>query len=940
VRAGGSLTIAGGISDGVIPRAASVLSLASDDSWSIGLVAGADLGSSNAFDVGGHGNLLLAPGAVVRTGTGDVRIAAGGDLRFGDAASAIYTAGRSTGFGTLPSALAVLTLARAEYPDAGGDVRIDVSGNIIGAPSHQLFTQWWWRFGGESGNLGNLPTNYGVVLGAFQQGVASFGGGDVSIAAGGDVRDLSVVLPVTAQHVGDVHKVGTGTAYTFSDNSFIKRGGGDLDVAAGGDVVGGTFWVADGTGVLKAGGAFRSSDATGLGLMLGLTNASVKVTAVDDLRVEGVMNPSLLPQSEGQRSVEAVRDYFASYGPNDSFEATSLAGNVQLANDRSRIAGWVGVNGERPDGLNFGATGQDDRALDLYPGTVTARALTGNVELLGDFSLFPAADGGLTLLARNDVAATRVSVDISDADVALLPGERAPARSLDELRQRIPRANITGTEFFHARTPVHSSDTVPSNIVAELGDVTASESLQIISAEPLRVTAGRDVRELDLRIQNVGANDVSLVQAGRDIKYTTQRSPTSGLVLNNSNRIEISGPGRLDVMAGRNVDLGTSEGIISTGDQGNSALADSGANVLVFAGVKGIDDSKFVEDFVLPSATNTKIVADAIRARENDATLSDGQALAVFQGLTEFERREIVQGVLFAELRSVGESSATSDTGFERGFDAIAALFPKNDTAGGDLTLFFSRIQTADGGNVDLDVPYGLVNAGLSATFAGAKAPDQLGIVAQRTGNVNAVVQGDIQVNQSRVFALDGGSILLWSSEGNIDAGRGAKTALAAPAPVVTFDQNGNVVVEFPPAIAGSGIRTAVSTPGLKPGDVFLFAPAGVVNAGDAGIVSAGNLTIAATDVIGADNIDVGGVSVGVPVDTSGLAAGLGNVGDVSATASRSAEEAVAAGAESESATQSLAGSAMGWLDVFLEGYGPAENGGACDPKKDPNCKG
>ncbi len=57
----------------------------------------------------------------------------------------------------------------------------------------------------------------------------------------------------------------------------------------------------------------------------------------------------------------------------------------------------------------------------------------------------------------------------------------------------------------------------------------------------------------------------------------------------------------------------------------------------------------------------------------------------------------------------------------------------------------------------------------------------------------------------------------------------------------------------------------------------MLAAPRGVVNAGDAGIV-AGNLTIAATAVLGADNISVTGVAVGVPVDTGGLGASLAGV--------------------------------------------------------------
>jgi filamentous hemagglutinin len=92
-----------------------------------------------------------------------------------------------------------------------------------------------------------------------------------------------------------------------------------------------------------------------------------------------------------------------------------------------------------------------------------------------------------------------------------------------------------------------------------------------------------------------------------------------------------------------------------------------------------------------------------------------------------------------------------------------------------------------------------------------------------------------------------------------------------------------------------------------------------VVNANDAGIV-AGNLTIAATAVLGADNIKVSGVSVGVPVDTGGLGVSV-------AAASAGVASATQAGVQNlEGANQSgastAADQALGWLDVFIEGFG------------------
>jgi hypothetical protein len=171
----------------------------------------------------------------------------------------------------------------------------------------------------------------------------------------------------------------------------------------------------------------------------------------------------------------------------------------------------------------------------------------------------------------------------------------------------------------------------------------------------------------------------------------------------------------------------------------------------------------------------------------------------------------------------------------------------------------------------------------------------------------------------------------VWATEGDIDAGRGAKTAISAPPPTVTIDPNGRTRVVFPAALTGSGIQTLATSPGTEPGDVDLFAPRGVVNAGDAGIV-AGNLTIAATAVLGADNIQVSGVSVGVPVDTGGMAAALTGVSAVASSATSAAEDTVGATRQAQESSTPLADSALGFLEVFVTGFGEE-----CDPE-DEDC--
>jgi hypothetical protein len=185
---------------------------------------------------------------------------------------------------------------------------------------------------------------------------------------------------------------------------------------------------------------------------------------------------------------------------------------------------------------------------------------------------------------------------------------------------------------------------------------------------------------------------------------------------------------------------------------------------------------------------------------------------------------------------------------------------------------------------------------------------------------VEAFSYGDFQVNQSRVFAADGGDILVWSTEGNIDAGRGAKTAISAPALNIVYDANGQPSVSLRAAIAGSGIQALTATPGISPGNVYLFAPHGVVNADDAGIV-AGNLTVAATAVLGANNITVSGTSVGVPpLAPPALGATFASASSTAGAASNVAESFN--GANAGAGATPVADAAIGWLDVFVTGLG------------------
>jgi filamentous hemagglutinin family protein len=913
LRAAGDLAINANLSDAVTEGVGIIglplTTLSTDDSWSYRLVAGADLTSaSSQATILRTGDIRLAAGALVRTGTGTIDLAAGRDILMPGISSAIYTAGRSTGFGTLDPLVSEFFLLNAHYPEAGGDITFDAGRDIVGARYRQLVSEWLFRRGPIAEDP--FATIMAVYLNDFQQGVAAFGGGTIAATAGRDVVDFAASVPQTMQHVGEM--LTDDVLFTVPDNSFIRRGGGSIDIFAGRDLLGGRYFVDGGMIELGAGNDIGRPAANQLAPVVMLGGGSVEVTSQGDLTLQHVLNPFILPFGLAQSQLQGSVPLYFAYGPDDRVALTAVTGDVAIVNSDIELFAQADLS----------PRAAQRSAAAIYPGRLNMAALRGDVLLSGDLTLFPVADGGLQVYAWNDITTANVgavNITQSDGDFTLLPTASAPVGLTSFSTESLARLSSAA----HANVPIHFQDMTPSRLIAATGSIFTDVGLTLLSAEPVEIIAGQDIIDFQLQAQNLRHDDRTLVQAGRDLLFRAPRG-SLGELSSNARRIEVGGPGRIDVLAGNSISLGTSNGIATVGDQINPALADSGADVTVITSLnQGSDFGAFRKAYVVDIDRHRDALVDYLSTLLPGETITTSAAVERFSLLRAQDQQPFLIDVLFLELQAAGEAGAVGTEGaFDHGFEAIATLFPGDqDIAGGDLSLFFSRIQTLDGGDIDILAPRGAVNAGLAATFAGAKSPSELGIVAQRDGDIRAVVQDDFLVNRSRVFALDGGDILLWSSEGDIDAGRGAKTALSAPPPRVTVDESGNVIVEFPPAIAGSGIRAAVSTAGREPGNVYLFAPAGVVSAGDAGIGSAGNLTIAATEILGADNIDVGGISIGVPVDTQGLAAGLTGVSNVAADAARSAEQSAAETGSAGDNTP-LADQALGFLEVFILGFG------------------
>jgi filamentous hemagglutinin family protein len=889
VRAAGSIKINGIIQDGfdTIPPTGgpnSRLQLRDEKSSTLRFAAGAAFNSANPLALASSNlgsDFTLLTNAVVRTGTGNIDVVASHDIVFAGTGSSIYTGGRP-GTGQLTLVLP----STMSFPTLGGQISLVAGHDVLGqALNQQAITAWQVR------QRPNLDAAWGIDLRRFGWNVGSLGGGDVSIRAGGNVNDLSATAADSARVV---------------DGKLIQYGGGHMSIESGGDINTSVVHVTKGYNRIEADGGLgstRVADNSPLGSLLFMQNdANLILDARTGVLLESALNPTRINQPATVQS-NARTSYFT-YDPAAALNVTTAAGDLSMTYKPVKVKAIMGVTGSEVL----------DSDVSSLPPNLSLQALSGDVRITGSLNLVQSDFGQLNVFAARDL-------DLRDA--GSLTMSAIPASSTPTPLQVQARGTDFQTQSPHTSSTRHAKDTQPVLITAGR-DITGGE---IRLPKLAQIFAGRDIVDTNVSSQNLNAGDATSIYASRDLRYTIDRL---------DGKIEVGGPGRLDVVAGRNVDLGFSRGITTDGRIRNPELAtEQGADLTVIAGAgQPIDSSKFLTDIVAESKDYRDMLVAYVERETGLSGLTYDAALTKFQQLDSSDQRPLLLEMFFRELVGAGrDANKDPSSNFKRGYAAIDALFPGSrpeegsttpSPYKGDISLTFSRVYTVSGGNISLLAPGGLVNVGLAnppGTLA-SRPPSLLGIVAQRAGDVRIFANDDVLVNASRIFTLGGGDIAVWSTTGDIDAGRGSKSAVSAPAPVVLIDSSGQVVINFADAVQGSGIRTIAAGDDVEPGDVDLIAPAGIVNAGDAGIGAAGNLNVAASQVVGLDNIQVGGSSTGVPAETSGLGASLSGVSSVATASSAAAGSALDEGTGASQQAAPLADSALGWLDVFVEGFG------------------
>ncbi len=885
LRADGNLNLNGTLSDGfssVNLGGGSVATVEGLDAWSYQLVGGADFSSANTMATrlaasSATGNVALANNKGVRTGAGGIRIGAGGNLNMGNDASVIYTAGRKAaslaGF-TSPS-------SNARYLTDGGDLEIrvqnDINGKTASGNKQQTVNDWLNHQGGGSSEK---QVSWWVRPDLFRQGVGALGGGDVTIQAGRNISSFSAAAATTARYL--------------SDTSFVVNGGGDVTVSAGNDIASGVYYAGRGDVRIDAGGEIKES-GTAFGTTIALQDAEARVSAVKGAYVHAAFDPALWAQGNGSGALlpasNPIYSYFRSMREDSRLHVNSLVGPVRLGS-----AGVTTLSSNSTISASSISDNEGGGAF-VFPSTVEATAFGGDVTAK-KLTMLPSANGSLSLLAANHVRADQVYM--SDADPSLVSSAASVARLVASGEQLRANLNVTKTALAplqtgHAMTPIHQHDTRPVEIVARVGSVTTDADN--FFAKPLYLRAGEDVT-LRGHIQHSDSGDISVINAGRDFS----------IGVGNTIKLQVSGPGELLVQAGRNVNLGKTEGMLTIGNNANPNLPDGGASMTVLAGQgeQGADLASYIATYLDPAgagpaelrgdaaglADYRKATSEALATYMRRVTGNDGlsEADAQTQYLSAGMDRNLQAAFAYRHFSSELLAAARTSK-VNRGDTAIGTLFPGTREYEGDLSLFQSQIRTLSGGSIDLLAPGGLINVGVPVA-SGTK----IGLVTEFGGEIRAFAESGFQVEQSKVITQYGSDITVWVNNGDIDAGRGSKSSVSAPGREVGTDVDGNTRIEIKGSAVGSGIRAdsydldGPEKPGVAPreGSVALIVPRGILDLGEAG-VGGGNVLIVANDVVGFGGIDSTGSVTGAPAaDTGSLGGALGgtSVADVARSVS------------------------------------------------------
>jgi filamentous hemagglutinin family protein len=826
------------------------------------------------------GRDLIINGGAIQTATGDINIDAGRDIQLNRASGslgAIRTTGKATA--TTPVIMderdeegsIVQPLGQYWTYAGGGDINLYV-GRHLGYKSDKgwyttldenawdLFTEKTMKRGETGISYKLFSAAYGSDYNDAAAGLVTMGGGNLSVSTGGDFL---------------------AQAGTF--------GKGDLSIYAGGNIKG-RFLNMEGEGEIHSMGNFGDfKDTQSKGIQVELFKSQMNVTAMGDIQIAAVLNPTL---ASDKTHISKMNDDFVNCTYNEETSISLLSGND------------VTIAGVAPLYHNKQAY---QIAETVLPATVNVEA-GGDISLLNYFTLTSSPFGNLRLIAGGDIKGASL-ITGEDQTHKIMMSDVAPEYwygliqimddSEDMGRSWFMNRTAKDSDFVRNKHGFFKSKDADKQAKAEplhkvLEDDT--EDVKALKNKPIEIHSDKDIKNLNMYFpkkaevtaggnilnvtyegQNNNADDVSKIRAVGDILMDYFRTTNDSIEAQDAlEGLVQSGPGVFIVQAGGSIDLGTLKDGIQTIGNGRYPQLGLGKSTLVVSSGYTFDKTAAeVDDFFIKIRT----AGDQYAQLMAEGKLDEGAQLL------EKTRNDDIKPFLGT---------------------------PSGD---GNINMTASQIGTSIGQSDIYIIAAHDLNLGQTALPISGTVSRKTGITTGGGGAINIFSMSDVNVNESRVMTFYGGDITVWSDEGNINAGRGSRTAVSASPPKVLED---GTKIFSPPAI-GSGIRAVTYGENApEPGNIHLFAPSGIIDAGEAEI-SGGRIILAAQQVINVQNIIFSAGSVGVPqtaVGTTGIGTLSGARTVTSGTTQLSQETAGIAAAKAAQASQILEDIMTKWLDV------------------------
>ena len=881
----------------------------------------------------------------------------------------------------------------------GGNVTVSAGRNIVNVDA-VVPTNARMPYADASGNA--LPAAASTLV--------ELGGGNLSVTAGGTIQGgtyyveqgTGAIAANTISSAGDTarisaHDLNVGQNTALPLTLFV--GNSSFTVAATNDVSIGSavnpFWLPQGMGNNFINesifSTYASDSSVGVSSLLG--NITIQGSEAESTPLPGsLFNAYLSNASNGNNRGTATK--------------------IQSEN----ATPWTLTLDPTSVGTNF-IDNVTNYSLfyELNPPTFGATAFSGSIQYNGDQILAPSAHGTLQLLAAGAVGGAfnspsvgnglTATITVLDDDPSQLPGVTNPfglGLTTVEPPQRSRNnpsigAAIGSTLALLGETPTYANQSFttlqqyhtpgllhddPGTPPVEIRTINGSISdFMLLSPEKVAITSGLDLQDVSFYIQNNAAADISVITANRDITLFDPNSPAL-IALGAANSfftafgdLQVSGPGTVEILAGRNLNLGegqspngvnqpgTGLGVTTIGQSRNPYLPFGGANIIAAAGLgdtSGLDGStqltfgnvtsvngnvapqnptgygaSFIGQYLDPATSEGALYLPELGVLMGlPAADTNDQIWTAFSQQSNAEQDRLATDIFYNVLRDSGRdhnnpSSPNAGT-YAQGYAAIAALFPASNTYRGDISLTSREFKTTNGGDINLLMPGGGLDVGLNNN--GTQAIDQ-GILTVDGGNIAIFVNNNVDLGTSRIFTLHGGNVVIWSSTGDIDAGASSRTVQSAPPTRVLVDSaSANVQTDLAGLATGGGIGVLETVVGAPPGNVDLIAPVGTINAGDAGIRSSGNINIAAAHVVNAGNIQAGGSTTGVPTTTAPSISGAIAASSVAGSSQNAASQAAMQQQRPQTSTQAI----PSIISVEVIGYGGGDDDSA-STAPDPN---